>query len=82
MSAAARSMSGKPITPERIERALVLCAYIVMQDGTDAYLPILERLEAELVEARRVGSPRQRAERLLKAYTLDGGMNAIRRPCA
>ncbi|MFH6786278.1 MULTISPECIES: hypothetical protein [Methylobacterium] len=63
-----RLPSPEPITPERIERALVLLASIVVQDGTEAYMPILERLEAELIEARRIGTPRQRAERMLKDY--------------
>lgn len=69
MRPAARLTRPEPITPERIERALILLATIVLQDGTDAYLPILERLEAELVEARRVGTPQARAERVLKLYS-------------
>lgn len=64
----ARSPRPEPITPERIERALVLLATIVMADGSDVYLPILERLEAELIETRRIETPRQRAERVINAY--------------
>ncbi len=65
MRPAARHDRPEPITPER---ALVLLATIVMQDGTEAYLPILERLEAELVEARRAGTTMDRAARVLAAY--------------
>ncbi|GGC68294.1 hypothetical protein [Chelatococcus reniformis] len=77
-------MSGPPVvvlpdelTPERIEQAMVFMAYVVMRYG-DQYAPILERLEQELADARRRETPRSRAERLLKAYTLDGGSKAIR----
>ncbi|BCM86854.1 MULTISPECIES: hypothetical protein [Methylobacterium] len=68
MRPATRLPSPEPVTPERIEQALVRLASIVVQDGTEVYLPILERLEAELIEARRIGTPRQRAERVLKDY--------------
>ncbi len=57
MRHATRLPSPEPITPGRIEQALVLLASIVVQDGTDVYLPILERLEAELIETRRIGTP-------------------------
>ena len=77
-------MSGPPVdispdemTPERIEQAMVYMAYIVMRYG-DQYAPVLERLERELAVARQQETPRARAERLLKAYTLDGGVKAIR----
>jgi hypothetical protein len=65
MRLAARHPCPGLITPEKIERAMILLAAIVLQDGTDAYIPILERLEAELVEARRMGTPRQRVEKIL-----------------
>lgn len=38
-------MKGAPVTPERIERALRLVAYLVARDDEgEVYLPILDRL--------------------------------------
>jgi hypothetical protein len=57
-----------PLTlTERIERALVLAAYIVVRHGP-VYAPLLERLEKELEAARR-NDPTERAKRILKAYS-------------
>lgn len=67
----------KPVTPERIERALRLVAYLVARDeGGEVYLPILDRLEEELAECRRRERPRDRARRLLSsiAYCMEGGV--------
>ncbi|MBD8909374.1 hypothetical protein MZTS_22370 [Methylorubrum zatmanii] len=59
-----------PVTPERIERALRLVAYLVARDDEgEVYLPILDRLEEELAECRRHERPRDRARRLLAAST-------------
>lgn len=67
------------VTAERIERALMLCAYLVARDDEgEVYAPILERLEAELGRARAAEDPRNRARRLLRAYTVPGALNAIR----
>jgi len=71
-----RTTEGEPITLERIERALVTMAYIVVRHGP-AYAPILDRLEREAEEMRRQEAPVDRARRLLEAYTLDGGRKAI-----
>ncbi|MGF3026694.1 hypothetical protein ACQVP2_28230 [Methylobacterium aquaticum] len=61
----------EPVTVAEIEEAIVVVALAVSRDGTDAYLPILDRLEAELAQAKRAGSPRERAERLLRALTVE-----------
>jgi hypothetical protein len=54
---------------ERIERALVLAAYVVVKHGP-VYAPLLERLEKELQAARR-NDPTERARRILKDYEGD-----------
>lgn len=61
---------------ERLERALVYAAYIVVRYGPQ-YAPIVERLERELEAARRE-DPVERAKRILERYTADGGRNAMR----
>lgn len=72
-------MKGEPVTTERIERALTFVAYLVARDDEgEVYLPILDRLEEELADRRRMELPRNRARRLLSAYTVDGGTRAIR----
>lgn len=55
-----------PVTPERIERALVAVARLVVKRGP-VYAPILERLERELINARR-RDPVSHAMRILSAY--------------
>lgn len=66
-------MKGEPVTPERIERALRLVAYLVARDDEgEVYLPILDRLEGELAECHRRERPRDRALRLLSAHTPGG----------
>lgn len=69
----------EPVTPERIERALRLVAYLVARDDEgEVYLPILDRLEEELAECHRRERPRDRALRLLSVSMPDGGIRAIR----
>jgi hypothetical protein len=58
---------------ERIERALMLAAYVVVRHGP-VYAPLLERLEKELQTARR-NDPTERAKRILK----DHGDSPMRR---
>ncbi|MFD2679058.1 hypothetical protein [Camelimonas lactis] len=60
---------------QRIERALVLAAYIVTRHG-EKYAGYIDRLEAELAEARKV-DPMARAQAILDRYTRAGGVNAI-----
>ena len=61
---------------ERLERALVLAAYIVVTHGP-RFAPYVERLEKELEAARR-DDPVARAQRILLGYTREGGSNTIR----
>ena len=56
----------RPLTIERLERALALAAFVVLEHG-EAYTPVLERLERE-VEAMRRNDPKSRASRILQAY--------------
>jgi hypothetical protein len=58
----------------RLERLLVLAAYIVQRHGA-LYGPYLDRIEKELVAAR-ANDPVARARRILDAYSRprDGGM--------
>jgi hypothetical protein len=72
-------MKGEPVTPERIERALRLVAYLVARDDEgEVYLPILDRLEEELSDCRRREPPRDRALRLLTAHAVEGSLRAVR----
>jgi hypothetical protein len=60
---------------EQVERALALAAYIVLRHGP-IYAPYIDRLESELDAARR-NDPTERAKRILKTYTVEGGRNTI-----
>lgn len=60
----------------RLEHALVLAAYIVLQHGP-VYAPYVDRLEKELEAARR-NDPTEHAKRILETYTARGGRNAMR----
>lgn len=71
-----RSETSSELSIERLERALVLAAYIVVRHGS-VYAPIVERLERELDAARR-DDPVVRARRILENYTVAGGRKAIR----
>ncbi len=51
---------------DRLERALVVAAYIVVRYGA-VYAPYVDRLEAEL-EAARKGDAAARARRILARY--------------
>ena len=57
-----------PITTERVERALALCAYIMGRDGP-VIAPIFERLERELAAMRRQDDTVARAKHLLETYS-------------
>jgi hypothetical protein len=61
---------------QRVERALLLLAYFIERDG-DIHLPLFEKLEAELEDLKHKESARDRARRLLQAYSRDGGVKAI-----
>jgi hypothetical protein len=61
---------------ERVERALVLVAYLIEVDG-DAYVATYARLEAELEVLRGREDTKDRARRLLASYSRSGGRKAI-----
>lgn len=67
---------GEPLTAERLERAIVVLAYVITVHGP-VYAPLLDALERELEEVRRQAAPLERAQRILAAYTADGGVKAI-----
>jgi hypothetical protein len=58
----------EPVTIERLERALALCAYFVVLDGP-VVAPIFERLERDLEAMRRQKGTVARAKRLLETYS-------------
>jgi hypothetical protein len=70
----ATAIEHEPITIERLERALALCAYLVVLDGP-VVLPFFERLERELAAMRQTQDAVMRAKRLLESY---GGMTERR----
>lgn len=57
-----------PVTVERLERALALCAYLVERDGL-RLVPLFERLERELAAMRQTDSTMDRVKRLLASYS-------------
>lgn len=61
---------------ERIERALLLLAYLIELDG-DVHVPMYEQLEAELDELKAKASVRARASERLASYRQSGARNAI-----
>lgn len=68
--------SGPGFTAERVERALDLLAQFIELDG-DIYLPMYERLEAELEELKRRESVKDRVRKRAEAHKPSGGLNAI-----
>jgi hypothetical protein len=68
----------KPQLPmiERIERALVVLAFLIERDG-DVYVPLYEKFEAELQELKAREDTKSRARRRLKAYSDAGALKAI-----
>ena len=61
---------------ERIERALLLLALFIELDG-DVHVPMYEKCEAELEELKKTQDTKQRARRLLSAYSRSGDVKAI-----
>ncbi len=57
---------------ERLRRALLLLAYFIELDG-DAHVTLFERLESELCDLRRRENAKERAHRLLSAYSSRAG---------
>ncbi|WP_202801739.1 hypothetical protein [Rhodovulum sp. PH10] len=61
---------------ERMEGALLLLACFIEIDG-HVHVPMYEKFEAELDELRRKEDVKERARRLLAAYSREGGVKAI-----
>lgn len=61
----------EPVTIERLERALALCAYLVVLDGP-VMVPIFERLERELAAMRKEEEAVIRAKELLASLATSG----------
>jgi hypothetical protein len=59
-----RLPAGRASTIERLERALAVCAHLVVRDGP-VVVPILERLERELAAMRSNEATVVRAKALL-----------------
>jgi len=60
-----------------LERAYTFFAWAVITHGV-VYAPLLERMEREILEARRSLDVMDRARQALERHTLDGGLKAIR----
>lgn len=73
-------MPHSPNTPiptiERLERALLLLAYFIEQDG-DVHLPLFEKFEAALLDLKHHQTTKERAHRLLSSYSRAGETKAI-----
>jgi hypothetical protein len=67
------SAEHEPITIERLERALALCAYLVVLHGPKV-APLFEKLERELKAKRAEQNTVERAKKLLESYS-------VRPPC-
>jgi hypothetical protein len=57
----------EPVTIERLERAVALCAYLVVLDGP-VVVPLFERLERDLAAMRAEQNAVCRAKQLLESY--------------
>ena len=68
---------GRPFEERHLVEAVKYAAYVVLRYG-DAYATTFERLETDLHAMRLNRSPADRARLVLEAYTVDGGMKAIR----
>ncbi len=61
---------------ERIERALLVLAYLIELDG-DIHVQMYEKFEAELAELRATAAVKSRASQRLAAYRRSGDRKAI-----
>lgn len=75
----ARNASRKHDSPSQtdVRKAIDFMLYVVDTYG-ERFLPILDSLIADHDAMEKRESSQDRARRLLAAYTLDGGMKAIR----
>lgn len=63
-------MKTAALTEPELEQVMAIAAYVVLRHG-DAYVPLLDRLEQELVEIRRKTSNRDRARRILESMSTE-----------
>ena len=61
---------------ERVERALLVIAYLVERDG-DIHLPMYEQFETELAELRSKADVRQRARKRLESFLGPGSTSDL-----
>lgn len=66
----------QPVTLQRIERGLVVAAYLMELHGP-VIAPIFEKLERAAVAMRSSQDAAGRAKQLLDTYRTAGGMKAI-----
>lgn len=66
-----------PITLAQVEEALAFTAYLVRRYG-DAYAPMMDAFIADLEKMKREGTPLERANRVLEAYSVPGSDKAGR----
>jgi hypothetical protein len=76
-----RNREHEPVTIERLERALVICAACVELDGP-IVVPLFERLERDLAAMRAQQATVERAKRLLESYGSVTERRAIAPPVA
>jgi len=70
----ARRDDDQPIDAERIERDMILLAFIITSTGQTKLAPLLDRLERELAEYRLERDPLSRAQRILTSQMQPTGL--------
>jgi hypothetical protein len=70
------NVSHQPVTLERLERGLVVAAYLIELHGP-VMAPIFERLEREAEAMRSNQDAAGRAKKLLDAYRTAGGVKPV-----
>ena len=63
----------QPVTVERLERGLLVLAYLIERDG-DVHLAMYAKLEAELIAMRQKQDIKSRARALLASYSTSAGV--------
>jgi hypothetical protein len=64
--ATAKRLASEPLTIERVERGLIILAYMMELDG-GVYVPIYEKLEQELETLKRTEATMERVRQRLEA---------------
>lgn len=70
----------RPVTPERLERALRFVAWVIAHHGMIEYAPLMERLERELKVYQESRDPVSRARAILARYGQPLDEGASREP--